>query len=145
MTEPGDDNTSITLREYIDLLNTTTREDIRFIVETHTHNSALVAQGIELRFGAIKDSTALASKNLDAKLEQMNHMRTQIDQMTGTYPTRVEIEAKIDTVMSTVKINSDRIRIEEQKSANLDGRFWAVGAGASVLAVIVSVALHFIK
>jgi len=136
---------TVSLRQYIDLLITDNKEALKIVSESNVLANRLVAEAIELRFKAIDDSTELARENLNMKLESMNELRRQMDQMTGTYITRIELESKLLAIVTTIGALETRLQTMEKKSANLDGKFWMFGASITFLATIISIGLHFIK
>jgi vacuolar-type H+-ATPase subunit H len=143
MSPPADDN-SVSLRQYIDLLITDNKEALKIVSESNVLANRLVAEAIELRFKAIDDSTELARENLNMKLESMNELRRQMDQMTGTYITRIELESKLLALITASGALETRLQTMEKKAANLDGKFWMFGASITFIVTIISIALHFI-
>lgn len=138
------DNT-VSLRQYIDLLITDNKEALKIVSESNVLANRLVAEAIELRFKAIDDSTQLARENLNMKLESMNELRRQMDQMTGTYITRIELESKLLALMTTGDVLETRLQTIEKKAANLDGKFWMFGASITFIVTLISIGLHFVK
>jgi hypothetical protein len=144
VTEEKGENT-VSLRQYIDLLITDNKEALKIVSESNVLANRLVAEAIELRFKAIDDSTQLARENLNMKLESMNELRRQMDQMTGTYITRIELESKLLAILTTVGIVETRLQNIEKKSANLDGKFWMFGASITFIVTLISIGIHFVK
>lgn len=138
------DNT-VSLRQYIDLLITDNKEALKIVSESNVLANRLVAEAIELRFKAIDDSTELARENLNMKLESMNELRRQMDQMTGTYITRIELESKLSALITADNVLEARLQTMEKKAANLDGKFWMFGASITFLVTLISIGLHFVK
>jgi hypothetical protein len=136
---------NVSLRQYIDLLITDNKEALKIVSESNVLANRLVAEAIELRFKAVDDSTQLARENLNMKLESMNELRRQMDQMTGTYITRIELESKLLALVTTGGALEARLQTIEKKSANLDGKFWMFGASITFLVTLISIGLHFIK
>jgi hypothetical protein len=140
-----DDKNTVSLRQYIDLLITDNKEALKIVSESNVLANRLVAEAIELRFKAIDDSTELARENLNMKLESMNELRRQMDQMSGTYITRIELESKLLALVTSHDGLEMRLQTIEKRSANLDGKFWMFGACITFLVTIISIGLHFIK
>ena len=144
-TPRGEVENTVSLRQYIDLLITDNKEALKIVSESNVLANRLVAEAIELRFKAIDDSTQLARENLNMKLESMNELRRQMDQMTGTYITRIELESKLLAILTANGALETRLQTMEKKAANLDGKFWMFGASITFLVTVISISLHFIK
>jgi vacuolar-type H+-ATPase subunit H len=87
------------------------------------------------------------AQELKDKLLEMNQFRTQIDNERGSYVTQILLDAKLGIIRAEANTISDsnekRIRLLEDRIANYDGRLWAVGAGWTVITLVVLIVLHF--
>lgn len=140
-----EDKNAVSLRQYIDLLITDNKEALKIVSESNVLANRLVAEAIELRFKAIDDSTQLARENLNMKLESMNELRRQMDQMSGLYITRIELESKLLALSTASGALETRMQTIEKKSANLDGKFWMFGVTVTFLVTAINIGLHFVK
>ncbi len=122
-------------------------------------------KALEDRFVAIDRSTDLAAAAVMARLESMNEFRTQLNSQASHFVTRSEIDSKMDAanavhaeydrriqLLEQNKLNTSahdvlekRIQTLEQSISNIQGRMLATGVGFTVVATIISIALHFIK
>lgn len=75
---------------------------------------------------------ALASSN--QRLDEMNKLRTQIDQERGVYVRR-------DTFDTTNSSIDTRLKLLENKQANNEGRMWVIGA----IVIIINILLVYWK
>ena len=91
-------------------------------------------------FEAAQQALKLATEALVARLETMNEFRAQITEERADYVRREGLYAAINPI-------DDRLRKMEDRGANLDGRFWALGIGLTiglaVFSTLVSVVLRF--
>ena len=92
---------------------------------------------VDIRFKMSDDSVGKAQVAMERRLESMNEFRAQLNKQTETFATKEMLYAKIDALEKSIA--------ELQKSkSNLDGRFWAIGAGLALVFTLVNVALRFI-
>lgn len=146
------DEPTISIRDYIDMRFNSIQSaaEAERIAQTertlaYATQSRLIAESIEHRFQAVDSATKLAADAVDARLEKMNEFRGQLSDQTKLYVTRNEItvameNAKDDHIRIDVRLNS-----LEKALSNLEGRFWAIGVGFTLLSLISSIILHFVK
>jgi hypothetical protein len=112
---------------------------------------ALAAQ--EKLSGVVNMAAAKAIEKAEAavnvRLEGMNELRSQINAERGAYLSVSTYEAKHETLVEKVDAIDDaltaRLNRLENQSANLSGRFWALGVGLTLVVIAINVALHFVK
>jgi hypothetical protein len=93
---------------------------------------------MDKRFAAIDRSVDLATAGVNQRLEGMNEFRKQLDSQADTFVTRKEVEAKIESI-------DLRLQVQEKSTANMEGRMWAIGIGATIFASLLSgLVVHFI-
>lgn len=71
-----------------------------------------------------------ARNEVNRRLAEMNELRAQINVERGEYLSRHEYEAKHDALI-------ERINSMERSRANLEGRFWAIGAAVVVIQLVI--------
>jgi predicted RNase H-like nuclease (RuvC/YqgF family) len=83
------------------------------------------------------------------KLADMNNLRTALESERGLYVTRDMLDTRIDSTVAArqqavksldaqLENISSRLDAVERAKANLEGRFWVLGAGVPVLVIVVN-------
>lgn len=118
-------NDEISLREYF---------EARW--EAHKNEHKLLASAIDR-----------AGQDIDRRLEEMNQFRAQIQEERGEFLTKMEYESRhreLEIRLSTTKDGQDkRIGALELAKSNMDGRIWALGAGITILTVMVNMFFRY--
>ena len=86
----------------------------------------------QAELAAANENMRLTAAALKEKLHEMNQLQRQIDLERSLY-----VRSKDLTPID------DRLRKLEDRWANLDGRFWTLGVGLTVLTTVLSLALRF--
>ena len=77
----------------------------------------------------------------------MNQFRAQIQEERGEFLTKMEYESRhreLEVRLGTTKDATDkRISTLELAKSNMDGRLWALGAGVTVLTILVNMAFRY--
>ena len=97
------------------------KEYVERIFSEHKAAQDLAQQTVQTTADALKD-----------KLAEMNQFRLQLERERALY-----VQAKDLTPLS------ERVRAIEDHKANLDGRFWALGVGLTILTTLMNLALRF--
>jgi hypothetical protein len=80
----------------------------------------------------------LAMHNLSRRLDEMNQFRQQINEERNTFLSKESFEIKYASMESSVnKLSSWR--------SNMEGRFWALGAGIAAFVVALQIALKWLS
>lgn len=106
--------TEVSLRDYFE----------RILVEKDTASRVLAE--------ANQRALDLAAASVRAHDVLTNQFREQLTEERATYMTRKDL-APVE----------QRVTILEHAQSNLDGRFWALGIGVSLLTLVLNVALRF--
>ena len=80
---------------------------------------------------AIREALAVAQKDVDRRLEAMNHMREQINEERSHYLSREMYDREHKSL-------ADRVVFLEQTNANFQGRLWMLGAFVGLAVAVVS-------
>jgi chromosome condensin MukBEF ATPase and DNA-binding subunit MukB len=91
---------------------------------------------LDFRFDAQQRALEVANRELDHWKLTHNEFRQQIEHERALYVTR-------DSMGTQLGALQERVSKMEARDANQDGRFWALGAGLSVLLTILALALRF--
>ncbi len=100
----------------------------------HRREHALEDRALGVASTLQSDALGLAREAIEHRLEGMNELREQITSERGSYVSRVEYEAKHDTLVN-------RVNELEKARSNVEGRMWALGS----IVIIVELALRFFK
>lgn len=94
-----------------------------------------------------------AEASMNKRLDSMNEFRVQLKDQAATFATRevldkviIDVTDRLDrqerdfraTVSRVASDVSDRIGRLENKSSNLDGRFWSIGAVIVVVNIVIA-------
>jgi len=105
----------VTLREYFE----------RLLAE---HDKA-----VALQFSNAQTALNKAESALSDRLQGMNEFRDQLRDQAAKFVTQSELAAKVDAI-------DNRIKALENQRANLEGRFWAIGAAIVVVNLAIALA-----
>jgi hypothetical protein len=96
---------------------------------------------------ALQRAVDTAVGTLDARLSEMNQFRAQIQEERGEFLSKTEYESRhreLETKLEAGQhANGKRISDLELAKSNMDGRMWAIGAGVTVLTIVVNMAFRF--
>jgi hypothetical protein len=134
----------VPLRDYIDERCNNLQAEMDRRMVTVDRLRTLSNETLAARFEAIDKAASLAALSLDKRLESMNEFRQQLNHQAATFITRSESDERIKTINTVHDSLEMRVQALERMSANVEGRMWALGAGLTVLTIIVSIGLHFI-
>ncbi len=106
----------------------------------------------EDRHEAEARAVALASKDINRRLDEMNELRRQIENERGRYLPRDLYDKEHDALRETMNVRYDtlrdnldiRLKTLENSKSNLEGRLWAIGAMISVIVIVINLGLHFL-
>jgi len=70
---------------------------------TESDNTVSLKEYVDTRFNALELSLDKANQVLNARLETMNEFRGQMKDQTATFITRVEFEAKHDSLYNRIE------------------------------------------
>ncbi len=93
--------------------------------------SVSLKEFVERIFAEREKALDITANALHEKLQEMNQFRLQLEQERALYVKNKDLEPLFD-----------RIRKLEDRGSNLDGRFWALGIGLTLLTSGLSLALH---
>lgn len=105
---------SVPLREYVERI-------------IRDHERAQQAQ-----YEAAQKTVDVTAAALHEKLQEMNAFRMQLERERATYVQWKMLDPLVE-----------RVRMLEDRSSNLDGRFWALGVGLTILTTLLSLGLRF--
>jgi hypothetical protein len=89
-----------------------------------------------------KEALALARKEIDRRLNEMNQFRDQIERERGEFVRR----DMYDEQHTALRVEMDaRLKLLESVRSNLEGRLWAIGAVIATLATAINLLLHYWK
>jgi hypothetical protein len=122
-------------------------------------------QAAKLRADCFEQVTKVATETMDKRLQGMNEFRASLSDQAARFVTRDEIKDQISPLAENltkmelratslltreegyllVKPLTESLQRGDTRSANLDGRFWALGAGITVVVVIVNIAIGLLS
>jgi len=90
--------------------------------------------------GAEVDNLRIARDEINRRLNEMNELRSQITAERGEFLRR----DMFDREHANLRDGTDsRLKVLEQAKSNLDGRVWAIGAGITILTVLLQFAMRY--
>lgn len=134
----------VTLREFLERGVQALGAQLSTYIETHRQEHAQLAGQVEG-----------ARRAVEARLDGMNELRSQITAERGLYVTRDYLDSRLNSMNTRIddgtklanthfETNSHRIQETERARANLDGRFAAWGLVLTAIAVIVPVLISIL-
>jgi hypothetical protein len=88
-----------------------------------------------------KEALALARREIDRRLDDMNKFREQIDRERGEFLRR----DMYDEQHSAMRSETDsRLKLLETNRSNLEGRMWAMGAVITAIAVGLNLVFRYL-
>jgi len=115
----------VTLREYLELKI----EQLEKLVQSN--------EIVHLReFEAFQALYRSAHKSLADRVEAVDNARDAMDKERSLYVSRDFLDARLANMLT-------RLSDIERARANMEGRFWMLGAGLTALSVIVNLFLHY--
>ena len=89
---------------------------------------------------AESESLRIAREDINRRLNEMNELRDQITKERAEFMRR----DMFDREHTALRDGTDgRLKILEQAKSNLDGRVWAIGAGITILTVLLQFAMRY--
>lgn len=95
---------------------------------------------------AREQALLLAERNLGTRLEHLNEFRAQIMSERSMFVSREVFDAKVNDLGTrsdrVASVSDDRLRALERAVTDHAVRFWAVGTGATFVAIVVGILLR---
>lgn len=110
----------------------------------------------DLRFADVERRIVERGVDMERRLAALNELRSEVVADRGLLVRREFLDQRLQSMDAAYEVQrladlaaiariGDELRAIQQQSANLQGRFWALGVGLTVVVVLVNVAISFIK
>jgi hypothetical protein len=155
------DTAEMHFNEKFNVKETMYLERINALRREMQQTSELHLQAGNLRADCFEQVSKVATETMDKRLQGMNEFRAALTDQAARFVTREEIKDQISPLaenLTKMELRATSLLTREEgyllvkpltesqqrgdtRSANLDGRFWALGVGIAAVVVIVNIAI----
>jgi hypothetical protein len=102
------------------------------------------AEKVALALASADKALTKAETATEKRFEGQNEFRQQLSDQTATFITRRELETMRESWDERSNRVTDEVHELQRIGANMQGRLWALGAGVSVVVIVINVAIRFL-